>query len=106
MPYFSCIDIADRQSLLQKVEETLTNRYDINGWYHGDVKWRNIGQDKNENVVVFDMGLVRRKQTKKDEGWVGRAMDDLKKRCGGVQSMYQALKFSSPSSSSSSSSIV
>ena len=27
---------ADRQSLLPKVKETLMNRYNNKGWYHGD----------------------------------------------------------------------
>ena len=86
MPYFSSIDIADRQSLLPKVKETLVNRYDNKGWFHGDVKWRNIGQDKEKNVVVFDMGQVRKKK-ETDEGWVQKAIDELGKRCGAKKAL-------------------
>ena len=81
MPYFSSIDVRDRVLLLLKVEETLKTRYDKKDWFHGDVKWRNIGQDREKNVVVFDMGLVRKKK-KTDEGWVQKAIDELRKKCG------------------------
>ena len=51
---------------------------------HRDVKWRNIGQDHQGNVVVFDMGSVERKKTVGEgcEGWVERAITELEKRCG------------------------
>ena len=87
MPYFSSIDVRDRFLLLPKVKETLMTSYDKKGWFHGDVKWRNIGQDKNQNVVVFDMGQVRKKK-ETDEGWVQKAIDELGKRCGAKKALF------------------
>ena len=81
MPYFSSINVTDRLLLLGKVKETLLNYYDKKGWFHGDVKWRNIGQDKNQDIVVFDMGQVR-KRSEEDKGWVEDAINELRKRCG------------------------
>ena len=66
------------------------NRYDSKGWFHGDAKWRNIGQVKEKKVVVFDMGQVREKK-ETDKGWVQKAIDELGKRCGAKK----ALDFSS-----------
>ena len=100
--YFSFIPLSERRKCLEGVKKTLSQDYDRNKWMHGDVRWRNTGQDNKGKVVVFDMGSVREK-TEDDKEWVNQAIEELKKQCGTGAS--KVLNFSqSPLSSSSSSS--
>ena len=81
MQFFSPIPVGDRSSLLPSVQDALLGDFNKRGWVHEDVKWRNIGQDKEGKVVVFDLGHVREKK-ETDKEWVDKAMKGLEEQCG------------------------
>ena len=77
MQYFASIDHTKRKEMVPMVRETLEQNYNKNGLVHGDVQWRNIGQDRAGKVVVYDMGWVKEKKKGEDEGWVDEAIKKL-----------------------------
>jgi hypothetical protein len=72
--------------VLEAIERTLTNDYKNKGFYHGDVRWRNIGirrKGGEVSAVVFDMESVEEIALSKQElkeDWVERVMAVLKDR--------------------------
>ena len=76
MQYFASIDHSKREEMVPMVRDMLEHNYNKNNLVHGDVQWRNIGRDNKGNVVVYDMGWVKKKE-KGDEAWVEEAIKKL-----------------------------
>ena len=76
MQYFASIDHSKREEMVPMVQDMLEHNYNKSDLVHGDVQWRNIGQDNKGNVVVYDMGWVKKKE-KGDEAWVEEAIKKL-----------------------------
>jgi hypothetical protein len=61
MPHFTEVLERDRSLYREALFETLSSKFVANGLYHGDVKWKNIGiyrRDQMVKLVVFDLHSV------------------------------------------------
>ena len=87
LPHFDHPSKRD-DDVVKAIETTLRNDYAAKGFYHDDVRWRNIGirRSKEEvHPVVFDMESVKRveemsSEQKPDSDWVTKKIFDLRKR--------------------------
>ena len=82
MPHFAPIATADRVCFKIAIRALLLEKFENVGLVHPDVRWRNIGQYKNnsENVVIpvlFDLHGVHECNSDGDIGWVDSAMSSL-----------------------------
>jgi hypothetical protein len=76
MPHFTAISRNERGKYLQLVQQTLLTRF-VNS-EHRDVKWRNIGVHRKQNlsevVIVFDLAELFEVS---NQDWVPAAMAKL-----------------------------
>ena len=79
MPHFIEVKEDEHQHYLERVHETLINKFLHNHKVHRDVRWRNIGLYSNVGdivVIVFDLHNVD--DEKKDYlNWIDKAIQHL-----------------------------
>jgi len=88
LPHFDHPSKRDDEEVLKAIETTLKNDYAAKGFYHDDVRWRNIGIRRSPGklrAVVFDMESVKcvkkmSPEQRPAEDWVADTMSDLRKR--------------------------
>eukprot|EP00162_Nutomonas_longa_P015581 comp22355_c0_seq2/m.53958 comp22355_c0_seq2/g.53958 ORF comp22355_c0_seq2/g.53958 comp22355_c0_seq2/m.53958 type:complete len:457 (-) comp22355_c0_seq2:79-1449(-) len=76
MTYFRPIAVEDRKKKLDEIRDCLHERFEKQNLVHTDVRWRNIGVDEGNKVVLFDLSSVENADAK-HQGWIDIAIQHL-----------------------------
>jgi hypothetical protein len=76
MPHFAS---PNRTSdVVEGVRKVLHETFDARGLVHNDVEWRNIGLCHNGQPLLYDLGLIEKKNNDHHEDWIEKACECLK----------------------------